>query len=71
MPPAPKRADAPENTIPCDVCEKEVPLSEALTSEAEDYVMYFCGVDCLEHWRKKAEQQYGETLPDFKHSREK
>jgi len=68
---APKRADAPENKIPCEVCEKEVPLSEAFTSEAETYVLYFCGVECLGEWRKRAEQQYGESLPDLKHSREK
>lgn len=55
----PDRADPPEKKVPCEVCQKEIPLSEAFTSEAEDYVLYFCGAECFEHWRKSAEREYG------------
>ena len=55
----PARAVSPESMVPCEVCEKEIPVSEAIVSEAEDYVLYFCGVECFERWRKKAELLYG------------
>lgn len=39
--------------VPCEVCLKEVPGSEALVAEVEDYVAYFCGLDCYEKWKKE------------------
>jgi hypothetical protein len=36
--------------VPCDVCQKEIPKSGALSAEVQDYVLYFCGVDCYEEW---------------------
>jgi len=38
--------------VACDVCLKEIPYSEAGIVEAEDYVMYFCGLDCYRQWRE-------------------
>lgn len=63
MSPAPDRADPPDNIVSCEECQKNVPLSEALTTEAQDYVLYFCGVECFELWRKKAERKYGKDKP--------
>ncbi|UCE89541.1 MAG: DUF3330 domain-containing protein [Pseudomonadota bacterium] len=42
----------PEETpnVACEICMKEIPASEANSSEAQDYVMYFCGLDCYEKW---------------------
>ena len=47
--------DAPVilDSVPCNVCQHEVPSSEALLAEAVDYVVYFCGLDCYERWRKQ------------------
>lgn len=42
--------DAGIELIPCAVCEKEIPKSVALHSEDQDYVLYFCGLDCYEEW---------------------
>lgn len=39
-------------TVPCEVCMKEIPSSEAKTSEVDDYVMHFCGIDCYDKWQK-------------------
>jgi hypothetical protein len=36
--------------VPCEVCLKEVPKSEAAIAEARDYVAYFCGLECYEKW---------------------
>ena len=38
--------------LTCEVCRKEVPFSAAVTSEIEDYVANFCGLDCYEQWKK-------------------
>ena len=44
--------------VACEVCLREIPQSEAGIVEANDYVMYFCGLDCYRQWRG---MQGGET----------
>lgn len=39
--------------VACEVCLKELPKSEAMASEATDYVVYFCGLDCHEKWKSQ------------------
>jgi len=39
--------------ISCDICMKEVPIDEANSFEAQDYVVHFCGLECYEKWRSK------------------
>ena len=34
--------------VPCEVGQKEIPKSVALSAEDEDHVLYFCGLDCYE-----------------------
>lgn len=41
-----------EYDVECEVCLKEIPYSEVGIVEADDYVMYFCGLDCYRQWRK-------------------
>lgn len=36
--------------VSCEVCLKEIPKSLAHIEEAEDYVLYFCGLDCFDKW---------------------
>lgn len=42
----------PDDTqlVSCEVCIKTVPLSESHISEAQDYITFFCGLDCYEQW---------------------
>lgn len=42
--------------VACQVCFKEIPLSEAL---ATDYALHFCGLECYAKWRKQ-KQEAGE-----------
>ena len=42
--------------VPCQLCRKEVPLSEAKVAEAADYVAYFCGLECYAEWKRRSEQ---------------
>ena len=58
-----KTPDSPEVAfVPCDVCRKEVPQSEAIIPEAADYVAHFCGLECYAQWQKQSEHtgQQGE-----------
>lgn len=43
-------------TIACDICLKEVPISEAKTPESVDYVAHFCGLECYDKWRQQGEE---------------
>lgn len=47
--------------IDCEVCMKELPKSEALVPEATDYVVYFCGLDCLERWKSQRARSGDQT----------
>jgi hypothetical protein len=42
-----------EKLLTCEVCLKEIPVSEAKVPEAEDYILFFCGVDCYDAWQKQ------------------
>ncbi|WP_455220835.1 DUF3330 domain-containing protein [Kaarinaea lacus] len=37
--------------VECEVCLKEIPASEAQSEEVNDYVLYFCGLECFDKWR--------------------
>ena len=40
--------------ISCEICLKEVPLTDAEVPETMDYVVHFCGLECYELWKNKA-----------------
>ena len=40
--------------VSCAVCLKEIPADAARLADPQDYVHYFCGLDCLEKWREQA-----------------
>lgn len=42
--------------VSCDICLKEVPVSEAAVPEASDYVAHFCGLECYTVWKEQKEQ---------------
>jgi hypothetical protein len=43
---------AETDMLSCEVCMKEIPASEASSSEATDYVIYFFGIECYGIWIK-------------------
>lgn len=45
---------APE-IVSCEVCFKEIPLSEATSVKATDYIVYYCGLECYDKWKKQDE----------------
>lgn len=42
--------------VPCEICLKEIPVSEAIIPEAVDYVVYFCGLECYVKWKEQDEK---------------
>lgn len=50
-----------EPKVSCDVCLTEIPETEARSAEGDEYVRYFCGLDCYEQWRKKAADEEGRS----------
>lgn len=38
----------------CAVCLKEIPSDSVKVSDAQDYIQHFCGLECLDRWRRQA-----------------
>ena len=49
------RPETVAEQIACDICLKEIPLSEANRFEAQDYVAHFCGLDCYSEWKQRSD----------------
>lgn len=45
---------APDASLACRVCCKEIPLDAAFTPEGAEYVTYFCGLDCYRRFIARA-----------------
>ena len=43
--------------VECQVCMKEVPISESKSEEATDYVLHFCGLECYSKWKEQNQQK--------------
>jgi hypothetical protein len=52
---------ADSELVACEVCLREIPMSEAGNCEASDYVMYYCGLECYDQWRKQDVDNYSVT----------
>ena len=48
--------EEPEH-ISCDICLKEIPIDEAQSPEATEYVVHFCGLECYEKWKQEEQLQ--------------
>lgn len=46
-------------TIACEVCLTEIPKSVNASSEADEYVSSFCGLECYQLWRDKQQVKKG------------
>jgi len=50
------KSPAPEDAVyvACCTCMTEIPESVAMSSEADEYTQYFCGIECYTKWRDAA-----------------
>ena len=55
----PERLVEPDH-IKCEICLKEVPVDEAQSIEAKDYIVHFCGLECS-HVREEQQQKAAES----------
>ena len=39
--------------VNCNFCKQAIPLSEAYHPEGEPMVLYYCGIDCFDRWKKQ------------------
>ncbi|HKK13434.1 MAG TPA: DUF3330 domain-containing protein [Gammaproteobacteria bacterium] len=46
---------SPPARVKCETCLREIPRSEATSVEAEEYTLYFCGIDCYQRWRRQGD----------------
>lgn len=58
-PTRPELPDTPPPGTRCSVCGEDIVPAEARSVELQDYMLYFCGLDCFQKWRD--EQQRGES----------
>ena len=42
-----------DEKVACEICLKGIPISEAKSEEATDYVLYFCGMECYTKWKEQ------------------
>jgi len=45
-----------QQLVSCEICLKSIPVAEAKSAEAEDYVAYFCGLDCYDLWKHQKDK---------------
>jgi hypothetical protein len=50
-------SETAEIKIVCRICEREVPVSEAVVPEATDYMVHFCGLDCYARWTSSRQDE--------------
>jgi hypothetical protein len=48
-------------TVACEICLKEVPVSGATSDEVEGYVAHFCGLECYSQWKKQEKRDTPEA----------
>lgn len=50
-----------DELISCEVCFREVPVSEAKNEESAAYVMHYFGLECYSRWKRQLDQ---DDLPE-------
>lgn len=48
----PEEAPLPEK-VSCRICHREIPRSDAIKDEGDDYILWFCGFDCYHQWQQE------------------
>lgn len=60
-PPGGAHTDPRPEPLSCEECRAEIPRDEAVVSEAQDYVMYFCSPACHAAWRAAHDEPLAKT----------
>lgn len=54
-----KPLPAEPTLVTCDVCLAEIPESVAVSQEADEYTLHFCGLDCYSKWKAQRSPEKG------------
>lgn len=46
-----------DELISCEICFREVPVSEAKNDESADYVLHYFGLECYAKWTHQADAE--------------
>ncbi|HEX4950827.1 MAG TPA: DUF3330 domain-containing protein [Blastocatellia bacterium] len=46
-----------EELVSCEICLKEIPVSEAISAEGADYFLYFCGTSVSPNGKSRKRPQ--------------
>lgn len=44
----------------CAVCGRHIVPAQAKSVETQDYMLFFCGLDCYQKWRNQRDEQTNE-----------
>lgn len=50
-----KRPELPPADGSCAMCGETLVPAQSRSVETQDYMLYFCGLDCYEKWRRERE----------------
>ena len=46
-----------QELISCELCLKSIPKQDSKSAEADEYVAYFCGLECYDLWVKQSKEE--------------
>lgn len=46
-----------DGQVACEICLTQIPHTEARSMESDDYVLYFCGLDCYDQWNREGDRE--------------
>lgn len=58
-PTRPELPDNPPSNSRCAACGEQLVPGQSKSVEVQDYVLYFCGLDCYHRWR----HEHGDSNP--------
>jgi len=61
----PRPRPEPPPQVSCEACMRQIPSEEAYRAEAEDYVLWFCGLDCYTAWKEEAAGEKSKEVEDM------
>lgn len=47
-----------DSLLDCEICLREIPVSEAKSEEAVDYVTYYYGLECYAIWKQQEHHKH-------------
>lgn len=56
---SPDKPQPVPDIVNCAVCRKDIPRTDALKDEGDEYIRWFCGFDCYHQWQHDSSSAQG------------